>query len=166
MSEKQIIKLMFFQALDNLWEFLTCRDKTVVSILDYLILISPAFFFCSVFNCVSEKQVVGLVSRCCSGSMTHEPSVWGCKSLETHCPSTVPGKSLPEEKALEQGVWLPTSATCTFCCTWENATKDCMALLKVSWCWTSWRTHLDRPGRQTQHRQTLVKFLQWITIAI
>lgn len=51
---------------------------------------------------------------------------------------------LPGDSGLvwaSSSVWLSTSP----CWLWEKDTKDCMALLKLSWCLTSWRTHLDRP---------------------
>lgn len=119
--------------------------------------ILPASSVCSAFNCVWEKnsKVLGLESCWTSGILLHEAGVWGSEALETHGPSTVNGKSLVADEAEERGLGTSTEATWTFCWAWENATSDCMALLKVSWCWTSWRTHLDRPAKKkTQHKQT------------
>lgn len=128
---------------------------------------SPAFPFCSLFNCVREKnwKFRGLLGLSCwgSGGITAGWGVWGSEALAGHCPSIVTGTWLLGEQRVELRIWLSTEDASTFCCIWEKATRDCMALLKVSWCWTSWRTHLERPEIQKTHTSekkthTLPKF--------
>lgn len=106
---------------------------------------SPSFSFCSSFMCLGEItcKAEGLAS--CLGVSKYESSVRGSEALGRHVPSTANGRWPSGEETAKPEVWLSTGTTFTFCCPWEKATRDCMALLKVSWCWTSWRTHLERP---------------------
>lgn len=64
------------------------------------------------------------------------------------CSSTVTQTWLFGDDAVELEVQASAGINSTFCCSRENVSSDCMALLKVPWCWTSWRTHFERPERK------------------
>lgn len=104
----------------------------------------PAFSFCSTFRSVCEKTwKPERVAPCLgSGVLTIECGEQDSGALGGPSPSAVIGRWLFEEKLK---VWVSAWATSNFCCPQANATRDCMAWLKVSWCWTSWRTHFERP---------------------
>lgn len=80
-----------------------------------------------------------------SGAFTHQVGEEGSGTQRAPWSSTVAETWPFGEGAVELEVRVSAGTTSTFCCSVENTTSDCMALLKVSWCWTSWRTHFDRP---------------------
>lgn len=110
-------------------------------------LISPGFSSCSDFSCMCDRTFCTDRAAFCwgSGVFTRQVGERGSGPQRAPLSSAASNTRLFGECAVEPEVRASAGTPSSFCCSLENCASDCMASPKVWWCWTSWRTHLDRP---------------------